>query len=76
MMYGFSGIGMMGGFFMMLFWVVILVMVVYLVFHFLDKITGKHHSTSSGAEQILQERFARGEIDLETFEKMKQHLKK
>jgi putative membrane protein len=76
MMFGFSGIGMLGGFFMMVLWVVILVTVVYLVLHLLEKITGKHHTTSSGAERILQERFARGDIDFETYEKMKQHLKK
>ncbi len=61
---------------MMLLWVVILVTVVYFIFHDLKKTAGKHHTTSSGAEQILQERFARGDIDFETFEKMKQHLKK
>ncbi|MCL6444456.1 SHOCT domain-containing protein [Alicyclobacillus acidiphilus] len=76
MMYGLSGIGMFGGWLTMLVWIVILVAVIYLVIFLLDRITKKSDSSRLDAEQILRERYARGEIDTETFEEMKEHLKR
>lgn len=77
MMYGYPGFGMGGwGWLMMLLWLVILVAVIYFAFRLLQRITGKNQSSNSDAEEILRKRYARGEIDTETFENMRQHLKK
>ena len=72
MMYGFGGFG---GWVPMLLWLVILVSVVYLVIYMLDRAGHRSPSSKSGAQQMLRERYARGEIDTETFLAMKRHLK-
>lgn len=77
MMYGFPGVGMYGiGWLMMLFWIVILAVTVYFVIQLVYRATRKTDSQHSDAEQILQERFARGEIDTQAYLEMKQHLNK
>lgn len=77
MMYGYSGLGMGGwGWLMMLLWLVILVAVIYFAFRLLQRIIGTNQSSNPDAEEILRKRYARGEIDTETFENMRQHLKK
>lgn len=73
--------GMMGGAgwfmgpLMMLLWVVIIVGLVVLVFRWIGGPgdSGGRQGTSS-ARKILEERFARGEIDEEEFRKRKQAL--
>ncbi|QSO52846.1 SHOCT domain-containing protein [Alicyclobacillus curvatus] len=72
MMYGFGGFG---GWIPMLLWLVILVSVVYLVIYIVDRAGHRSSSSKSSAEDTLRERYARGEIDTETFLEMKKHLK-
>ena len=72
MMYGFGGFG---GWIPMLLWLVILVSVVYLVIYIVDRAWHRSSSSKSSAEDTLRERYARGEIDTETFLEMKKHLK-
>lgn len=71
MMYGFGGFG---GWIPMLLWLVILVSVVYLVIYVIDRAGHRSPSSKSSAQETLQERYARGEIDTETFLEMKKHL--
>lgn len=71
--YGFMGMGggFVGGIFMILFWVLAIAGIIYLV---------KHLSQNQGAKQnktplnILKERYAKGEIGKEEFEKKKKDL--
>jgi putative membrane protein len=87
MMYHYPGFGFAGGWMFMLLWIVIFVAVVYLVVSLVNRAGHRSHSFRQGpdhrdlmsqspdAEQILKERYARGEIDTETFLSMKKHLK-
>jgi putative membrane protein len=66
---GSWGWGMMS--FMMLFWVVAIFAVVWLVFRVMrDGGAGGNRAGGDGAETILRERYARGEIDREAYERM------
>jgi putative membrane protein len=65
-MMGFMGLGM-------IFWVAILALVVYFIVQLF-----RRHAANGGqsdALRILQERYARGEIDRDTFNRMKDDLK-
>ncbi len=71
-----SGAGMwFGGGFMWLIWIALAVLVVYLI-------AAATRSTSAGtgrprdAMEILRERYARGEIDEEEFERRRRELEK
>jgi len=69
---------MMGGmwFFSILFWVLIIAGVVFIVKWFMDRDQDK--AGSGGNEEsvldILKKRYAKGEIDRETFEQMKKDI--
>ena len=59
--------------------IVILVAVIYLVVYAIRSFSGnqKHHSSASNeAQEILAQRFARGEISAEDYKTMKDQLKK
>ncbi len=87
MMYGYRGFGFAGGWIFMLLWIVILVAVIYLVVSLVNRAGHRPYGAkwdrdhqgpkapSTNAEEILKERYARGEIDTETFLAMKKHLK-
>lgn len=67
--------------FMMLFWVVILVLLVWLAFRLARSqgwIEGPGEGSGRGdrAERILRERYARGEIDSETYSRMLDDLRR
>jgi putative membrane protein len=62
--FGFPGLGMV------LFWGLIILLVVWVVRSFSAGSTGRDKS----ARQILDERFAKGEIDREEYEQKKQAL--
>lgn len=66
---------MFGGLMMLAFWV-LLILAVVLVVRWLMGTTGHAPDAprASSALQILEERFARGEIDREEFEERKRHL--
>jgi putative membrane protein len=67
--------------FMMLFWVVVLFLLVWLVFRlarsqgWIDGAAGRP-DRGGGAEEILRERYARGEIDRETYMRMLEDLRR
>lgn len=71
--YGFMGMGgsFMGGIFMILFWVLVIAGIVYLVKYLSQNQNKKQDKTPL---DILKERYAKGEIDKEEFEKRKKDL--
>lgn len=78
MSYG-HGYGMGGGMWLLtiLFWVIFLAGVYLVLRGLLDKKSGPgstSHSIDESAFSILQKRFARGDIDEETFQRMKKDL--
>ena len=64
--------GMMG--FGLLFWVVIIVLVVWAVKTLANSRDGSPANRLNDAEEILKQRYARGEINREQFEQMKKDL--
>jgi len=75
-MMGGWGMGWFGGIFMIIFWVLILVALVYFI-KWLIQSTGRGPTDRAGGNRaldILQERYARGEIDKAEFETMKRDL--
>ena len=76
-MMGNWGMGWFGMIFMMIFWVLVIVALVFLI-KWLIQTTGRGKAaaqTSSGAVEILKQRYARGEIDKAEFESMKRERK-
>ena len=74
-MWGSFGIGMM--LFMLIFWILIIAGGVALVRWLWSGTGGTHGAQSTGepAEEILKNRFARGEIDKEEFDSKLRHLR-
>jgi putative membrane protein len=68
------GYGLFGWLVMLLFWVLIIAGVVILVRWFMDQGKLKRPTTEETPLDILKKRYARGEIDKEQFETMKQEL--
>lgn len=62
-----------GGIFMILFWVLLIVGIVAIL-KWLMGSNGNQTSPTKTARQILEERYARGEIDREEFEQKKRDL--
>lgn len=56
-----------------LFWLVLIVLAVYFLVRALTRPTGEEHRRDTALE-ILRARYARGEIDKETFERMRRDL--
>ncbi len=71
MMYGFGGLGLL---WMLLFWVGIVVLIVWGI----RQIGGNSTSNHAGnrALEILEERFARGEIDADEFHRRRSELER
>lgn len=67
------GFGMLGMFYMLIFWVVIIVGVVYL-FRFLSSGSTPSRGSEKSPLDILKERYAKGEITKKEFEEMKKDL--
>jgi putative membrane protein len=71
------GMGWVGGIFMIIFWVLIIVGLVFLIkwlIHRTRADSGVFHKGPSNAMDILKERYARGEIDKQEFEEKKKDL--
>ncbi|MEO8322884.1 MAG: SHOCT domain-containing protein [Actinomycetota bacterium] len=64
-----SGWGWLGAIWMISFWVAVIALVVWAV----SRLSGPR-TTHGRAEEILEERFARGEIDREEFEERRREL--
>ena len=62
------GFGMMGG--MLVFWVIIIVLAVLLVKGLFDNNGAREKNNAATAKQILDERYARGEITQEQYQTM------
>lgn len=58
--------------FMALFWIVIVVLAVWLVIHLTRRTAGS--SSQQNALDILNQRYARGEISKEEYERMKKDI--
>jgi putative membrane protein len=71
--YGFMGMGggYMGAIFMILFWILVLAGTIYLLAFLAQPRNGKQDKTP---KEILKERYAKGEIDKEEFERKKKDL--
>ncbi len=75
MHWGDYGMGMgFGWFFMILFWVLVILGVVYIIKAISER-TGSRQKGESALD-ILEKRYAKGEITREEFEKMKSDLTK
>ncbi len=73
---GFGSWGMgFGWIFMILFWVLIILGIVTLVKWFSTSNTNANFPPSKTALELLEQRYARGEIDREEFEQKKHDLK-
>lgn len=70
-MFGYheGGYGMMGGFA----WIFTVIVIILLVYVFNNK---KGKSSKKSAKDILDERYAKGEIDLEEYNEKKKNLNK
>ena len=72
MMNGWSGFGLLGWFFMIIFWLLIILGVVALI-RYLGS-AGRSNDKEKAPLEILKERYARGEIDKKEFEEKKKDL--
>jgi putative membrane protein len=68
------GMSLSGGVFMLLFWGLIIVAIVALVKWLIGQPRQRDASRRNVALEILQERYARGEIEMEEFEQTKRQL--
>ena len=72
--YGFGGMGYGLGFIWQIVWLVIIVAVIYFIVNSLSSNRNTTSGEESRALRILDERFARGEIDAEEYRKMRKEL--
>ncbi|USH00143.1 SHOCT domain-containing protein [Thermococcus argininiproducens] len=74
-MMGFGYFGIVGAIFMLLFWVAIIVAVVWFIKWIIEQSSSGATKTSKNrALEILDEKYARGEIDDEEYERRKRKL--
>lgn len=60
----------------MLLWIILLVVIVWAIWNFTRRGVGPNVGGGDRAEQLLRERYARGEIDTETFHRMLEELRR
>lgn len=56
------------------FWILLLVVIIWVVYQFLNKNRNSANTKSENAMDILKERYAKGEITKEEYETMKKDL--
>jgi putative membrane protein len=72
--------GGFGGFFMVIFWIILIIGAIYLIKLLMQKTqnkdapSGRGRSSNPKPIEILKERYARGEIDKKEFEEKKRDL--
>ena len=70
-----GGYGLFGGFFMIIFWVLVIVGVVLLIKWMVDQSAHGHRPPAQDRSmEILKERYAKGEVTKDEFDKMKNDL--
>jgi putative membrane protein len=77
--YGMGGYALWGGLMMVLFWGVVIVFIVAVVRWLVGGSAGRHphlHERSNRALEILEERYARGEIEREEYLQRRDDLKR
>jgi len=76
-MWEWYGTGMMGGGFMWMFWLFIIFAIIFLIKASSDKSSSNERRANQQREtplEILEKRYARGEIDEEEFQRRKKEL--
>ena len=69
------GFGILPMFFVMFFWIVIAGLVVFLIVKLAGGTSG-HKVPKSDAEEILKQRYARGELTKEQYDEMLEHIRR
>lgn len=73
---GFWGIGIFGMIIQMLFWLLVLVLVIYLFRRMSNRMPTGGTLGRPGPLDILRERYARGEMDTEEYQRRREELSK
>lgn len=73
-MMGFGWFGWFGMIFMLIFWVLIIVGIVWLVKWLIESTSRTEKASKKRALEILDEKYARGEIDDEEYERRKRKI--
>jgi putative membrane protein len=68
------GMGWFGGIFMILFWAVVIAGIIFAIRYLTTGKVGSEERSAGDPLKILQERYARGEIDTEEYEEKKKVL--
>jgi len=74
MNFGYASLGGFGWIFMILWWVIVVIGAVALIRWLVNQTSSKSGGDAKTPLQILQERYAKGEIDKKEFEERKQAL--
>ena len=69
------GFGILPIFLVMFFWVVIAALVVFLMVKIVNAASG-HRGAKSEAEEILKQRYARGELTTQQYDEMLEHIRR
>jgi putative membrane protein len=70
----YYGGGWIGWTFMSIFWLVLLILMIWILVRLMSTNRTGRDSTSDAALDILKQRYARGEINSEEFQRMKRDL--
>lgn len=74
MMYDDYGLGLWGPIFMFIFWIIIIVIAIIVIKYLFEQ--NRSGQSNNKAEDILKERYAKGEIDKKEFEEKMKNIRK